>query len=86
MKLIFAPDSFKGSLSAMESCDILERVAARHFPGAQTVSVPVADGGEGTVDALLRAMGGTRMYTQVTGPLFEPETAQWGMLSDGGPP
>lgn len=83
MKLIFAPDSFKGSLSALESCDILERVAARHFPGAETISVPVADGGEGTVDALLRAMGGERRQTQVSGPIFEPVTATWGMLSDG---
>lgn len=83
MKLIFAPDSFKGSLSALEICDILERVAARHFPGAKTLCVPVADGGEGTVDALLRAMGGTRECAQVTGPLFEPETAQWGLLPDG---
>ncbi len=83
MKLIFAPDSFKGSLSALESCDILERVAARIFPGAETISVPVADGGEGTVDALLRAMGGRRMEAKVTGPLFEQETAVWGLLSDG---
>ena len=83
MKLIFAPDSFKGSLSAMESCDILERVARRIFPGAETISVPVADGGEGTVDALLRAMGGERVSTQVTGPLFERETAEWGLLADG---
>ncbi len=83
MKFIFAPDSFKGSLSAMECCDILERVTARLFPGCETVSVPVADGGEGTVDALLRAMGGTRMQTVVTGPLFEQETAEWGLLSDG---
>ena len=83
MKLIFAPDSFKGSLSALESCDILERVAARHFPDAETISVPVADGGEGTVDALLRAMGGERRQTQVSGPIFEPVTATWGMLSDG---
>jgi len=83
MKFIFAPDSFKGSLSAMEGCDILERVAARIFPGVETVSVPVADGGEGTVDALLRAMGGQRMRTQVTGPLFEEETAEWGLLPDG---
>ena len=74
MKMIFAPDSFKGSLSAMESCDILERTARRIFPGVETVSVPVADGGEGTVDALLRAMGGERMRTEVTGPLFEHET------------
>ena len=82
MKLIFAPDSFKGSLTAIESCDILEKVTARIFPGAETVSVPVADGGEGTVDALLRAMGGQRITTQVTGPLFEPVQAQWGMLGD----
>lgn len=83
MKFIFAPDSFKGSLSAMESCDILERVAGRLFPGVETVSVPVADGGEGTVDALLRAMGGRRIRTAVTGPMFEPETAEWGLLPDG---
>ena len=83
MKFIFAPDSFKGSLTALECCDILERVTARIFPGTDTVAVPVADGGEGTVDALLRAMGGKRMVTHVTGPLFERETAVWGLLSDG---
>ena len=70
MKFIFAPDSFKGSLSAPEICDILERVTARIFPGTETVSVPVADGGEGTVDALLCAMGGERIQASVTGPLF----------------
>ena len=83
MKFIFAPDSFKGSLSALECCDILERVTARIFPGADTVSVPVADGGEGTVDALLRAMGGRRMAAYVTGPVYERETAVWGLLSNG---
>ena len=83
MKLIFAPDSFKGSLSAAQCCDLLEKAAARVFPGAETVSVPAADGGEGTVDALLRAMGGTRMKTRVTGPLYEPVTAEWGLLADG---
>ena len=83
MKLIFAPDSMKGSLSAMESCDILERVTARIFPEAETISVPVADGGEGTVDALLRAMGGERRKISVTGPMFEREDAEWGLLSDG---
>ncbi len=83
MKFIFAPDSFKGSLSAMEICDILEKVTARHFPGCETLSVPVADGGEGTVDALLRAMGGERIRTRVTGPMFAPETAEWGLLPDG---
>lgn len=81
MKLIFAPDSFKGSLSALQICDILERVTQRIFPGAQTVAVPVADGGEGTVDALLRAMGGRKIESVVTGPLFDPVTAQWALLA-----
>ncbi len=83
MKFVFAPDSFKGSLTALESCDILERVTMKIFPGTECVSVPVADGGEGTVDALLRAMGGRRVATPVTGPMYEPETAVWGILSDG---
>lgn len=83
MKLIFAPDSFKESLTALEICEILEQVTARHFPDAETICIPVADGGEGTVDALLRAMDGRRIRTQVTGPRFEPETAQWGLLSGG---
>lgn len=83
MKILFAPDSFKGSLSAIECCDILEKVAHRIFPDAQTVFIPVADGGEGTVDALLRALDGRRIKTPVTGPMFENETAEWGMLKDG---
>ena len=83
MKFLFAPDSFKGSLSAVEICGILNRVTRRVFPGAQTVCIPVADGGEGTVDALLLAMGGERVTSPVTGPLFERESARWGMLEDG---
>ncbi len=83
MKFIFAPDSFKGSLSAVECCDLLERAAEKIFPGAETISVPVADGGEGTVDALLRAMGGERMQATVAGPLFQQVTAEWGLLPDG---
>ena len=83
MKFLFAPDSFKGSLSAVACCDILERAAEKIFPGVETVSVPAADGGEGTVDALLRAMGGQRMRVSVTGPLFQPVSAEWGLLPDG---
>ena len=83
MKFVFAPDSFKGSLSAMDCCGILEKAAARVFPGAQTVSVPAADGGEGTLDALLGAMGGRKVTTAVTGPLFERRNAEWGLLADG---
>ena len=58
MKFVFAPDSFKGSLSAMEAVRLLEAAARRHFPDAECVCVPVADGGEGTVDALCLACGG----------------------------
>ena len=83
MKLVFAPDSFKGSLSALEITRILERVARRYFPAAETVSVPMADGGEGTVDALLRAMGGKEIRSTVTGPLFGTVDARWGVLGDG---
>ena len=83
MKLLFAPDSFKGSLTAVQITGILEKVAARHFPDAETISIPVADGGEGTTDALLRADFGQRFRLPVTGPLFEKEEAVWGMLGDG---
>ena len=83
MKFLFAPDSFKGSLTALQITDILEKVARRHFPGVETVSIPVADGGEGTTDALLRAACGQKYRLPVTGPLFEPEEASWGLLGDG---
>lgn len=83
MKFVFAPDSFKGSLSALECCDLLEEAAAVVFPEAETVSVPVADGGEGTVEAIMRSVGGQYMETKVTGPLFEPVTAVWARLPDG---
>lgn len=83
MKMLFASDSFKGSLTAVEICDLLQEAAADIFPDAETVSLPVADGGEGTVDALLCAMGGRRMTTRVTGPLLMPVDAQWGLLGDG---
>ena len=60
MKLLFASDSFKGSLSAVEIVRVLDEVARSHFPGAETVLVPVADGGEGTVDALVMGGSGER--------------------------
>ncbi len=82
MKLLFAPDSFKGSLSAAACCKLLERAARRVFPGAETVLVPMADGGEGTVDALMMGRPGRRFRMQVTGPLFAPVEACWGLTAD----
>ena len=58
MRFVFAPDSFKGSLSSVRLCEILTDAARRRFPDAECVSIPAADGGEGTLDALLAALGG----------------------------
>ena len=85
MKFAFAPDSFKGSLTALEIVELLEAAAERHFPGAKCLSVPVADGGEGTVDALLRAAGGSREFVRVTGPLGAPVNAAYGGSTAGRP-
>ena len=76
MKLVFAPDSFKGSLSAEQIVDILQAQAQRHFPGCQTECVPVADGGEGTVCALVRAGKGELHTMKVHGPLMEMAEAE----------
>ena len=83
MEFIFATDSFKGTLSAQQISTILEKVSRKHFPMAKTHSVPIADGGEGTVDALLAAVGGEKVVVTVTGPLGEPVQAVYGRLSDG---
>lgn len=83
MKLIFASDSFKGSLSAVRIAQLLKAEAEVCFPGVETVSVPVADGGEGTVDALLLALGGERRTVRVTGPLGTPVNAVYGLTPGG---
>ncbi|MDZ7371854.1 MAG: glycerate kinase [candidate division KSB1 bacterium] len=83
MKIILAPDSFKESLSAPQVCAAMTEGVLRAAPGAETVSLPLADGGEGTVEAMLTALGGRRMVSTVTGPLGEPVRAAWGILEDG---
>ena len=60
MKLVFASDSFKGTLSSRETGELLTRAARDVFGECETVVVPVADGGEGFLDALLASCGGTR--------------------------
>lgn len=83
MKMVFASDSFKGSLRAVQIARLLQEEAEACFPGVETVSVPVADGGEGTVDALLAAQGGTLHQIEVTGPDGRPVTACYGLLKNG---
>lgn len=69
MKFVFAPDSFKGTLSSLQVIQILERAARLHFQDLQVIKVPIADGGEGTVEALITALGGEYRHAEVTGPL-----------------
>lgn len=82
-KILLIPDSFKGTMSSSRVCEIMKKVIGSHLPAAQVVSIPVADGGEGTVDSFLAAAGGERHELQVTGPYGEPVTAFYGILPDG---
>jgi glycerate kinase len=82
-RLLIAMDSFKGTMSARQACEAVADGVAAGWPIAQRTLVPLADGGAGTVEALVRARGGTECRTQVTGPLGEPVMADWAMLADG---
>ena len=82
-RILIAPDSFKGALPAWEFCRIVTAEAQTVFPGSEIVSVPLADGGEGTVDSLLSVTGGRRVELEVTGPLHMPVTGYYGLLPDG---
>lgn len=83
MKFLFAPDSFKGSLTAVQITQMLDIAAKQHFPGCETVAIPVADGGEGTVDALVTAGNGEYQTATVTGPMGDPVRAHYGLLDHG---
>ncbi|MGB4876890.1 MAG: glycerate kinase, partial [Candidatus Competibacter sp.] len=83
MRVVVAPDSYKGSVSAVAVAQAMERGIRQVFPTAQVCKIPIADGGEGTVEALITATNGQLRQTQVTGPLGDPVTAQWGILGDG---
>jgi len=83
MKVVVAPDKFRGSLSAAEAAQALARGVLTADPSATVDRVPVADGGEGTVDALVAATGGEVRSARVTGPLGEAVTARFGLLGDG---
>ncbi len=82
-KIIVIPDSFKGTLSSAENCEICCAEILSAFPGCEVVSVPVADGGEGSVDCFLAALGGKKVLVAVKGPYFEKLDAFYGILPDG---
>jgi glycerate kinase len=83
MRILIAPDKFKESLSASAAAAAMARGATAACPGAQVDLCPVSDGGEGLVEALVQATGGTRRLSRVAGPLGEPVEAGWGVLGDG---
>ncbi len=83
VKIVIAPDSFKGSLTALEVCQAAAAGIARIDGDLQVVQVPMADGGEGTVQSLVDATGGELLTERVTGPLGEPVEATYGLLGDG---
>ena len=82
-KIILIPDSSKGTMSSAEICGIMERAIRNHFPAAEVLSIPVADGGEGSVDCFLQAMSGDRVPVKVKGPYFEDMESFYGRLPDG---
>lgn len=82
-KILLVPDSFKGTLSSRQVCQVMAGQLRRFFPQAQVKSIPVADGGEGSVEAFLAAAGGERRARTVTGPFGEPVEAFYGVLGDG---
>ena len=81
-KIIIIPDSFKGTLSSREACDIMAKSTRRIFPHADVIPIPIADGGEGTVDAVLSAVGGEKIRVPVKGPLFDEVDACYCFLPD----
>ncbi|TQT22647.1 glycerate kinase, partial [Xanthomonas perforans] len=83
MKIVIAPDSYKESLSALEVATQIEAGFREVFPDWQYRKVPVADGGEGTVDALVAATGGRVIDCTVSGPLGTPVQAFFGLTGDG---
>ena len=83
MRFLFASDSFKGSLSSVKIAELLERAAKEVFPDCSCSWVPMADGGEGTAEAVIMATGGEWVPVTVTGPLGDPVEAGYGLLPGG---
>lgn len=80
MKILIAPDSFKGCMTAKEACEAIEKGLKNIDADAKIVKVPMADGGEGTVQALVDALNGKIITKKVTGPLNKPVTAFYGLI------
>ena len=82
-KILLVPDSFKGTLSSKQICDIITERAELHFPDAQAISIPVADGGEGSVECFLSAMDGELVRCPAQDPYFGEMEGFYGIVRDG---
>ncbi len=82
-KVLLIPDSFKGTMSSAEICSIMEERIHAYYPEAEVVSIPVADGGEGSVDSFLSAMDGEKVWVTAKGPYLEDMQAFYGLVDDG---
>ena len=78
--ILLIPDSFKGTMSSEEICSIMDRAIKVHYPDAKVKQIPVADGGEGSVDAFLQALGGDKRTLTVQGPFGEPMESFYGVV------
>lgn len=82
-KAVLIPDSFKGTLSSTQICNIISDKINEHFKDCKIVSIPVADGGEGSVDCFLTALGGDKIFTDVKNPYFEDMSSFYGVIDNG---
>jgi len=82
-RFIIAPDSFKGTLSSKQICEIIKDSICLHYPQAKISTVPVADGGEGSVDCFLSAVGGELIKCESVNPLFEKMEGFYGLINHG---
>ncbi|WP_065823480.1 glycerate kinase [Photorhabdus australis] len=82
MKIVIAPDSFKESLSALQVAEAIEQGFREIYPQAEYIKLPMADGGEGTVESMVAAMNGQIIHLSVTGPLNQPVDSFFGILGD----
>ena len=83
MKIVLAPQAFKGSISALGAARAMESGVHRVEPEAETVLVPVADGGDGTLETLVESSNGRTHTLTATGPTGEPVDCLWGAMGDG---
>ncbi|SEM53463.1 glycerate kinase [Mesobacillus persicus] len=82
MKIVIAPDSFKGSLTALKVGTIIKEAFSKELPDVDLEVIPMADGGEGTLDTLIYATDGTRKSLTASGPLLDPVETEYGVLGD----